>query len=80
MTTQPTQIRHPWRATVRTAFAAIVGFLPLAALLAHELGVESVPWVAGTLAVIAGITRWLAYPGVNRWFTKWLNMGAAPKQ
>lgn len=72
---QPTQTRHPWRATVRTVAAAIVGLAVLAPAIAAELGAESVPWVAATLATIGAVTRVLAIPGVEAWmrrFVPWL--------
>jgi hypothetical protein len=71
----PTQAAHPWRATVRTVLAAVVGLALLAPTVAHELGVESIPWVAGALALIAAVTRVLALPGVIAWterFLPWL--------
>jgi hypothetical protein len=73
--TQPTQVRHPWRATLRTVAAALVAALPIVPVVVHELGLESVPWVAGALVVIAGATRVLAMPGVDGWlhqFVPWL--------
>lgn len=76
--TEPTQVRHPWRATARTVFAAVVTALPIVPVVVHELGVESVPWVAGALVVIGGVTRVLAMPGVNDWlrqYVPWLAAG-----
>ena len=74
----PTQAAHPWRATVRTVLAAVIGLAVLAPTIAAELGVESIPWVAGALAVIAAVTRVLAIPGVIAWtqrFLPWLAPG-----
>lgn len=73
---QPTQARHPWRATVRTIVAAVVGLALLGPLVAAELGVQSVPWAAGVLAVIGAVTRVLAIPGVEAWmrqYVPWLS-------
>lgn len=70
-----TQAEHPWRATIRTALAAVVGLAILAPQIVAALGVGSIPWVAGTLAVIAAVTRVLAIPGVIEWtrrFLPWL--------
>lgn len=64
---EPTQSRHPWRATVRTVFAAIVGLALIFPVIVDHLGVASVPWVAATLGVIATVTRLLAIPVVNDW-------------
>ena len=79
LTGPATQTRHPWRATVRTTAAAIVGLLPILPSIIDAFGVSSVPWVAGTLAMIAAVTRVLAMPQVERWmktYASWL--AAAP--
>ena len=79
LTTPTTQTRHPWRATARTALAAIVGILPFLPAIIGEFGVSSVPWVAGALGTIAAATRVLAIPGVEEWmktYAPWL--AAAP--
>lgn len=73
--TQPTQVRHPWRATVRTVFAAVVALLSLLPTIALVGHVDTVAWVSQLLAVAAAITRVLALPGVNDWlrrFVPWL--------
>lgn len=79
--TQPTQTCHPWRATVRTLFAAgvaLASLLPVIALTAH---VDTVTGVAQVLAVAGAVTRVMAIPGVNELllrFVPWL--AAEPKQ
>jgi hypothetical protein len=75
----PTQVRHPWRASVRTAIATAVWALPVVPLVAHELGIEELGWVAAIVGGAAGITRVIAIPIVNAKLTQWLNLGAAPK-
>jgi hypothetical protein len=77
--TQPTQIRHPWRATLRTVAAAAVAALPIVPVVVHELGVESVPWVAGALVIVGGATRVLAMPGVEAWLRRYVPWLAAAK-
>ncbi|MCX4468975.1 hypothetical protein OOK41_01375 [Micromonospora sp. NBC_01655] len=75
----PTQTRHPWRATVRTAFAVTVALLTLLPVAAAAGGVDTVPAVAQLLAVAAAVTRVLALPAVDeflRAFLPWL--AAAP--
>lgn len=77
----PTQTRHPWRATVRTVVAGAVAAIPLLPFLVDYLGVGTVPWVAGTLALLGGLTRFLAMPAVNAWLTKYVPwLAAAPRQ
>lgn len=75
MSDQPTQTRHPWRATARTVAAAIIGLAVLLPTISDALGVAAVPWVVTVIAVAGGITRVLAIPGVERWmrrFVPWL--------
>lgn len=77
---QVTQARHPWRATVRTIFAAAVSLAAIWGLIVEAAGVDAkAPVVAATLAVAGGVTRILAIPGVEQWlrrFFPWL--AAAP--
>lgn len=67
-----TQVAHPWRATVRTVFAAVFAILPFLPSIVDALGVGSVPWVVGALAVTGGITRVLALPAVVAWTARFL--------
>lgn len=62
-----TQVAHPWRATLRTVAAGAVGLLPVVPVVADELGIASVPVVAGALAAIGVVTRVLATPVVEEW-------------
>jgi hypothetical protein len=75
--TQPTQVRHPWRATVRTVFAAAIALLSLLPVIAVAGHVDTVAWVSQLLAVAAGITRVLALPGVNDWLRRYAGWLAA---
>ena len=73
----PTQVRRPWRATLRTAFAALVALAAMAPVLVDAAGLDPsrLPWLAGVLAVCAAVTRVLALPGVEAWlrrFIPWL--------
>ncbi|ROO51474.1 hypothetical protein EDC02_6352 [Micromonospora sp. Llam0] len=75
-----TQSRHPWRATLRTAVAATIAALPLIPLAASEAGIDTVPAVAGVVAVTGAITRVMAIPGVDAWlraYAPWL--ASAPR-
>lgn len=82
-----TQEANPGKATVRTFFAALLGFAPLVngVLLAMQdwlqANTDVVPaelalWVNGVLvaglALAALVTRVLAVPGVNDWLRKHL--------
>lgn len=74
---QPTQSRHPWRATVRTVFAATIALaslLPTIAVVAH---VDTVAAVGQVLTVAGAVTRVMAIPGVNEWLMRYLPVLAA---
>ncbi|SCL15025.1 hypothetical protein [Micromonospora inyonensis] len=78
---EPTQTRHPWRATARTVFAAGVGALTLLPTVAVTAGVDTVPAVAQSVTVAAAVTRVLAVPGVDAWlrtYVPWLAAAPAP--
>lgn len=71
--TNPTQARHPWRATVRTIFAAIIALAAMLPLLVEASGVdETAGAVAGALAIAGGITRIMAIPQVNEFLERFL--------
>lgn len=70
-----TQSRHPWRATVRTIFAAAVALLTLLPVIAATAGVDTVPAIAQVLLVAGAVTRVLALPGVEKFlelYVPWL--------
>ena len=75
----PTQVARPWRATVRTAFAVIVALAAMLPLLVDAAGVdETLPPVAGALAIAGAVTRVLALPAVEAFlarFVPWLAAG-----
>ena len=88
----PTQTAHPWRATLRTSLAVLIGLsivLPLAwGVIVDELGRQGwtvPPSVAGVVAVIIGviaavvgiITRIMAIPQVDA-ALRFLRLSAAP--
>jgi hypothetical protein len=70
-----TQSRHPWRATIRTVFAAAVALLTLLPVIAATAGVDTVPAIAQVLVVAGAVTRVLALPDVERFmelYIPWL--------
>jgi hypothetical protein len=76
----PTQSRHPWRATVRTVFAAGVALLTLLPTIAVVGHVDTVAWVTQVLVVTGAITRILAIPGMNAWLKEYLpGLSAVPR-
>ena len=88
----PTQVAHPWRASLRTAVAVLLGLalvLPIVwAIIGEELG--KVGWVipepvgtvvgiiiAAITAAAAIVTRVMAIPAVSDWLTRF-NLGPTP--
>lgn len=73
---ESTQTAHPWRATVRTVFAFVVGLAAGWGLIVQAAGLDAgVEWVSGSVAIAAGITRVMALPAVDsliRQFAPWL--------
>lgn len=64
----PTQVRHPFRATLRTIFATGLAIASLAPTVAAVGGLEkltAVPAVSQVLLVCGIVTRVMAIPGVN---------------
>lgn len=77
---QVTQTQHPWRATVRTVFAATVGLLSLLPVVFMTAGISQEAYAVQVLAVTGAVTRVLALPGVNDWLEKFIPwLAAAPK-
>lgn len=59
----PTQSAHPWRATIRTVFALLVGLAGSWSVVVQALGLDTTwQWVTVATAIAAGITRLLALP------------------
>lgn len=85
----PTQVRRPWRATLRTAVAVVIGFAPLAPVI-YEQATQHDPaaatGLAGTaLAIAGGVTRVLAIPAIEQLLrryrvTSWLAAAPAPRE
>lgn len=74
--TEPTQVRNPRRALIRTIFAAAVSLAAITPFIVGALGVTTTGGVwAAVLAVAGAITRVMALPGVNAWiesYVPWL--------
>lgn len=79
---QPTQLRRPWRSTVRTTFQALVALCLMLPFLVEASGVdETLPPVAGALAIAGGISRVMALPQVEAFLRRFLPfLAAAPRQ
>lgn len=76
-----TQGRQPWRAVIRTTFAAVIGLLPVLPLIAASAHIDTVPAVAAILTATAAVTRILAIPEMEDWlrtFVPWLAADVYP--
>lgn len=73
-----TQVRRPWRATIRTAFQLLVGLAAMLPLLTDAAGLEeTTPVLAGVLAVSAAVTRVMALPAVEAFLEQFVPFLAA---
>jgi len=60
-----TQETHPWRATVRTVFQALIALSASWAVIVETIGLDpGLVWVSGSLAAAAAVTRVMA---LRRW-------------
>lgn len=76
-TPSPTQVRHPWRATVRTILAAVVGLATLLPYVLTDTNVGTGVAVTQALAIAGVVTRIMAAPGMNEWLTS-VGLGPTP--
>ena len=71
-----TQIKHPWRTTVRSAFQAVVAIAPLAAPLyfaaTHNDPALATGIFGAMIAIAAAVTRIMALPGVDAFLTQFV--------
>ncbi|WP_306365429.1 hypothetical protein [Nocardia sp. CC227C] len=76
------QVRYPWRATVRTVFQLVVGVATaMPAIIAASGLPETAAGVGVALAVSAAITRVMAIPAVDTALRVWAPwLAAEPKE
>jgi len=79
-TNEPTQVRRPWRSTVRAVVVAVLALIPLLPDIAEALGIETIPVVASILTVVAAVQRVLALPAVDHWLSTYVGLGAQERQ
>lgn len=70
--TSPSQVRRPWRATIRTVLTAALALIPILPSMAQAADIDEIPTIAAVLATAAGITRVLALPAVDQWLDKFI--------
>ncbi len=71
-----TQIKHPWRATVRTAVAAVIAFAGLFPVLVDLADLPQTAAIIAAVTVTGAITRIAASPMVEAFlqqFVPWLS-------
>lgn len=84
----PTQVKRPWRATLRTVFQALVSLAAIAPVIAaaieaalREVGyaveIQGAGWVALVLACCAAVTKVMTHPTVETWLARFLPFLAA---
>lgn len=78
----PTQVRRPWRSTVRTVFQLVIALATLAPFVAGGIydDVDQAPVVVVQVLTVAGtITRVMAVPQVEAFLRRWAPwLAAAP--
>lgn len=73
-----TQVRRPWRATVRTLFQAVIGFAAMWGIVVEALGLDTEwQWVSASLVATAALTRLMAVPQVEAWLLRFVPFLAA---
>jgi hypothetical protein len=80
-TPTPTQVKHPWRSTVRTVFQALVGLASLLPYVVTEAHIPVEGMAAQAVAVCAATTRIMAMPPVAEFLTRfvpWLAPASKP--
>lgn len=80
----PTQVVHPWRATVRSVFQFAVALLTLLPLVAAGVyqDVDQAPAVVTQVLVVAGaVTKVMALPAVEDFLRQFIPfLSAEPKE
>lgn len=69
--TPPTQVRRPWRTTLRTTLTTAVALIPILPQIASAADIDEIPAVAAVLAVAAAVGRVLALESVEKWLDKY---------
>lgn len=71
--------RRPWVATLRSVVITGIVLLPALPEIARAAGIETVPFVASTLAVAAAVTRVAAVPAVAAQLEKFTRPDPPPQ-
>lgn len=77
MATEPTQVKHPNRASFRTIFQGAIALAAILPLILTTAGIPVVGWAAILVAVSGAITRVMALPSVERFLESYVPALAA---
>lgn len=78
--TEPTQVKHPGRATFRTVFQGAIAFLAILPLIFATAGIPPVGIAAILVGVAGAVTRVMALPGVEAFLENYIPaLAAKPK-
>lgn len=75
-------VSEKFTAGIRATIAATIGLLPVIPVVADQLGLMGIPWVAATVAIAAAISRIISSAQAQVWiqkFAPWLNENKEPK-
>jgi Na+/H+ antiporter NhaB len=80
VTTEPTQVKHPTRATFRTIVQGLIALAAVLPLIFATAGVPPVGIAAILIGIAGAITRVMAVPAVEDFLEKYLPfLAAKPK-
>lgn len=68
----PTQVRHPWREAVRNVLVAGLASVPIGVQIIQDSELDSVPWIASTLALIAAVSRVIHTPEAESFLARYV--------
>lgn len=74
---EPTQVKHPNRASFRTIFQGLIALAAIAPLVLTTAGIPVVGWAAILVAVSGAITRVMALPSVEAFLESYVPVLAA---
>ena len=77
VTTQPTQVKHPSRATFRTIFQGAIALAAILPLIFATAGVPPVGIAAILVGIAGAITRVMALPAVENFLETYIPILAA---
>lgn len=73
----PSQVRHPWRAVLRTVITGLLALLPILPQIADVANIDEIPAVAQFIATTVVVQRVLSLPAVENWLRTYVPWMAA---